>query len=247
MAKQRGMLLIDGTLGGLNFYYRKGVPTVRVAGGGFNRKAIKTSPRMVRIREQNSEFANCSKVNKEFKNAIRPFLAGYKDGRLHSRLMQLFLSIRDCDTVSARGKREVWQGISNEHGKRLLGNFVFTPKRPQLLPCTYVFDWTTLEFKANHFDVSKLRFPDGADYLEVGLGVIRFDFERLTYSTEWATPLMIDRTFNDTSFSLGIANAPSGIGQLIAIVRVAFYQNVNGKPYLLPGDGAFGLSVFVKI
>jgi len=246
MAKQKGIVFLEGTIGGINFYYRKGVPTARVAGGGFNKKAIKTSPRMIRVREQNSEFANCSKVNKEFKNAIWPFLAGYKDGSLHSRLMQLFLSIRDGDTVSARGKREVWQGISNENGKRLLGNFVFTPKRPQLLPCTYTFDWNTMQFKVSAFDVKQLRFPDGADVMEVGLGVIRFDFEHLTYTTEWANPLTIDRNFTGNSFSLGVANSPVGTGQLLSIVRVAFYLNVNEKPYLLPGDGAYGLQIFVN-
>ena len=185
-------------------------------------------------------------MNKEFKNAIRPFLAGYQDGSLHHRLMALFLSIRDCDVVSERGKREVWQGMTTEHGQRLLEDFVLTPKRSQLLPCTYAFDWNTLQFKVSAFDVSRLRFPDGADYMEVSLGVVRFDFEQLTYSTEWATPLVIDRYFTSNSFSLNVATIPMGTGQLFAIVRVAFYQDVNGKPYLLPGEGAFGLQVFVE-
>lgn len=246
MAKQRGIVFLEGTIGGINFYYRKGVPTARMAGGGFNRKAIKTSPSMARIREQNSEFAKCSKVNKEFKNAIRPFLSGYKDGSLHSRLMTLFLRIRDCDVVSERGKREVWQGMTTEQGKRLLKDFVFTPKRSVLLPCHYEFDWNTLQFKVTGFDVSQLRFPDGATFMELGLGVICFDFEQLIYTTEWATPLTIDRDFIGNSFSLGVAAVPVGTGQLLAIVRVAFYQEVNGTPYLLPGDGAYGLEVFVQ-
>ena len=72
MAKQKGVVFFEGTIGGINFYYRKGVPTARASGGGFNKRAIKNSPKMVRVREQNSEFANCSKVNKAFKNAIRP-------------------------------------------------------------------------------------------------------------------------------------------------------------------------------
>ena len=67
---------------------------------------------MVRVRESNSEFAGCSQVNKFFKQAIRSFLIGYKDGTLHSRLMQLFLKIKDCDAVSIRGKRAVAIGIA---------------------------------------------------------------------------------------------------------------------------------------
>lgn len=246
MARQKGIVFIEGTLGGINFYYRKGVPTARVAGGGFNGRAIKTSPSMVRVREQNREFAGCSKVNKVFKDAIRPFLVEYKDGSLHSRLMALFLGVRDCDMLSERGKREVWKGIATAHGKRLLADFVFTPKCSPILPCSYVLDWNTLQFEVNGFDVSRLRFPYGADYMEVGLGVICFDFEHLTYTADWATPLVIDRRFTDSNFSLGVGAVPVDTGQLMAIVRVAFYQEVNGRPYLLPGDGAYGLQIFVQ-
>lgn len=246
MAKQKGVVFLEGTIGGINFYYRKGVPTARMAGGGFNRKAIKTSPTMVRVREQNSEFAGCSKVNKVFKNAIQPFLTGYKDGSLHSRLMRLFLSIRDCDVISERGKREVWQGMSTSQGKRLLNDFVFTPKRSFLIPCHYEFDWNLLQFRVKGFKISNLQFPEGADYMELRLGVICFDFEHLTYTTELATPMIIDRHFSGTSFSLDVPTSPRGIGQLIAVVRVAFYQDVNDSSYMLPGDGAFGLQLFIK-
>ena len=84
MAKQRGIVFFEGTMGGINFYYRNGVPTARAAGGGFTRKAIKTGSHMVRVRESNSEFANCSRVNKIFKQSITLFRLGYSDGTLHS-------------------------------------------------------------------------------------------------------------------------------------------------------------------
>lgn len=35
MAKQLGVIFIEDTLGGINFYYKKGVPTARVARGGY--------------------------------------------------------------------------------------------------------------------------------------------------------------------------------------------------------------------
>ena len=246
MAKQKGIVFLEGTMGGINFYYRKGVPTARVAGGGFNGNAIKTSPNMVRVREQNAEFAKCSTVNRVFKNAMRSFLIGYKDGSLHSRLMQLFLGIRDCDMFSERGKREVCKGMSVEQGKRLLKDFVFTPKRSKLLPCHYEFDWNVLQFKVVGFNVSKLDFPKGADFMELMLGVLRFDFEQLTYICEWATPVSINTYFSDTSFSLGVAKEPAGTGQLMAVARVCFYQEVNGSHYLLQNDGAFGVQIFIK-
>src|SRR5690606_23817373 len=120
-----------------------------------------------------SEFADCSTTNKTFKHAISPFLLGYKDGTLHSRLMRLFLKIKDCDTVSVRGKRSVFVGIGTDKGQQLMKNFVFTPKRADLLPCTYRFGWSTLTCSAQGFRVSQAGFPKEATYMAVVLGVVR--------------------------------------------------------------------------
>lgn len=243
MAKQRGIVFLEGTIGGVNFYYRKGVPTARMAGGGFTREAIKKGANMIRVRESNGEFANCSTTNKLFKHAIRPFTLGYKDGTLHSRLMRLFLKIKDCDTVSARGERSVVAGMASDQGQQLLKDFAITPKRAHLLPCSYRFDWGTLTFSVSGFKVSEAGFPKEATYMEVLLGVIRFDFKTLTFNRVIEVPLVIERDFSGDAFSLTIPELPEGEGILFAMVRVAFYQEVNGEGYLLPGGDGFGVEV----
>lgn len=90
MATQKGILPIVGTLRGVNFYFRKGKPVARKAGGGFNEKANKTKPSMERVRANNSEFGNCSMVKSTFRIALFPFLSYYKEGTLHGRMMHLF-------------------------------------------------------------------------------------------------------------------------------------------------------------
>lgn len=243
MAKQRGIIFFEGTMGGINFYYRKGVPTARAAGGGFTRKAIKKDANMVRVRENNSEFAGCSNINKNFKHSIRPFLIGYKDGTLHSRLMQLFLKIKNCDTVSERGKRTVFLGMTSENGKQLLKDFVFTPKRSVLLPCTYGFDWDTLSFSVTGFRADLAGFPAEATYMELVFGIVRFDFETTVYTNVIEAPLVIERDFSGDNFSLTLPELPVGTGLMYAVARVAFYQDVNGESYILPGGSAFGFEV----
>ncbi|MGM5469845.1 hypothetical protein ACS386_06175 [Flavobacteriaceae bacterium LMO-SS05] len=241
MAKQKGIIPLVGTLGGINFYFRKGVAVARTAGGGFNAKAIKHSPKMIRVRESNSEFANCSVVNKVFKQAIRYFTEGYVDGMLHSRLMQLFLKIKACDLVSVRGQRQVWQGMTTPDGKHLLKTFCFTPKWSFLFPCAYIFDWVSLRVSITGFVVAQAGFPDGASYMEVRLGAIRFDFETLAYAQVLGTPLVIGRDFAGSTFSLDVPSLPGGNGLAFAMVRVAFYQSINGQPYLL--EEGFGLEI----
>lgn len=243
MAKQRGIVFFEGTIGGINFYYRKGVPTARIAGGGFTRKAIKKGANMVRVRENNSEFANCSKTNKFFKYSFRTLLVGYKDGTLHSRLMQLFLKIKNLDGVSERGNRQVSLGMQTLEGKRLLRNFNFTPNRVGLFPCPYQYDWHTHTFNVTGFDTQLSGFPKEASYMEVTLAVVRFDFDTNTYKNVFESPLVIDRDFSGSSFSISLSTVPAGVGVLFSMVRVAFYQTVNGKGYMLPGGDAFGLEV----
>ncbi|WP_179007853.1 hypothetical protein [Winogradskyella forsetii] len=244
MAKQAGIVFFEGTLGGINFYYRKGVPTARRAGGGFTAKAIKTSPTMARVRESNSEFAGCSGVNKHFKLAIVPFTAGYKDGTLHSRLMRLFLGIKDLDLTSERGKRKVSVGYANDMGKGLLKAFVICSARPKLFDCVYGFDWDNLVFYVSQFSVAAAKFPKGADVMEVVVGVVRFDFETYAYSHTMAEPILIGRDFDVTDFDFTVNGLPAGDGALIAVTRVAFYQEVNGERYVLPGGDGFGISLF---
>ncbi len=220
-----------------------GVPTARAAGGGFSGEAIKTSPNMVRVRESISEFAACSKVNKAFKRAIILFLIGYKDGRIHSRLMQLFLKLKNLDAISERGKRQVSQGMATAEDILLFKNFDFTPKRSALLPCTYDFDWDSLSFHVSGFFADSAGFPENADYLEVVLGLVCFDFETHAYTSIMAAPMVIARDFAGSSFSISISELPSGIGTMFAMVRVSYYQSVNGIRFLLLGDRAFGLEV----
>lgn len=244
MAKQSGIVFFEGTLGGINFYYRKGVPTARRAGGGFNRKAIKTSASMKRVRESNSEFAMCSQVNKHFKRALIPFLAGYKDGTLHSRLMRLFLGIKDLDTTSERGQRTVALGYASDYGMQMLDDFEVTPERPRLFDCPYGFDWDSLTFNVSDFSIAAAQFPKGADYMGVLTGVVRFDFDTNTFTHVMAQPQIIESDFEGDAFAISVDTLPDGEGDLIAVARVAFYQSVNGKGYLLPGGAGFGVGMF---
>lgn len=243
MAKQKGIVFLEGTIGGVNFYYREGVPTARAAGGGFTKQAIKHGSNMVRVRESNNEFGMCAAVNKTFKQAIRPFLLGYKDGTLHSRLMQLFLKIKDCDVMSERGKRCVFLGLSDAAGKAIMQSFVFTPKRAMLLSCSYGFDWDGLLFSASGFNINEVVFPLKADYMEVVFGVICFDFETLSYTRVIASPLLIGRDYTGDGFNILLDELPGGTGVLFGMLRVAFYQEVNGERYLLSGANNFGVEI----
>jgi len=63
MARQKGIVKLDGTLGGLNFYTRIGEPLARASGGGFTTDSMKRS---VLMRGNTSEMGLASTANKVF-------------------------------------------------------------------------------------------------------------------------------------------------------------------------------------
>lgn len=181
MAKQKGLIKLTGTIGGINFYFVKNEALAREAGGGFNSEAIKTKPNMQRVRENASEFGHCSKVKKHYLRALLPFLYRHKDGRLHSRMMTLFTSLKDQDGVSVRGERRVVKGLETMKGQRLLRQFEFTPNHPFIsyLHGRSQYDagtqtMTVHDFYANHKDA-----PKTATHMGVMMGVLDFDFNTL--------------------------------------------------------------------
>lgn len=243
MAKQIGDNILIGTVGDVNFYIQNGEPLARMSGGGFNGDAIRNGKNMARVRETCTEFTACSKVNKEFKKSIAPFLAGHKDGKLHQRLMKLFLTIRDCDHSSERGKRSVFHGMSSAMGKQLLKDFIFTPQRPAILPCRYMFDWESLSLKVQGFSPDAIRFPEEANAMEISAGLISFDFEALSYHQVLAEPKMILPDYKEDSFEILFDTIPEGKGILFSVGRVSFDQGVHEKRRLLTGGDAFGIEV----
>jgi hypothetical protein len=239
MATQKGILSLTGTLGDINFYYRKGKAVARKAGGGFNGKAIKTKPSMVRVRENNSEFGHCSSVKKEFRIALFPFLKYYKETTLHGRMMQLFQRIKDCDSSSVRGSREVGKGIVTPEGLQLFREFRFTTKCDVavVVPMNACYDAVTCVYSVMDFDISKVCFPKNATHVELQLGVLGVDFDLKIFK------MFTGRTVVVTDFSLFPEVLPDVGLQRFAFVGVTFYQEINGVHYVLKEDGNVGVTL----
>ncbi|TYA55271.1 hypothetical protein [Formosa maritima] len=91
--------------------------------------------------------------------------------------------------------------------------------------------------------MTQIGFPVNANFFELRLDVISFDFEGLTYQRVSAEPAVIDRNFVGDAIQLIISELPTGSGVCFAMARIAFYHEVHGERYLLSGDGAFGVEI----
>jgi hypothetical protein len=245
MAKQKGIVPLVGTIGGINFYYLNGKPVARAAGGGFNGKAIKTKTSMKRVRENAQEFGHCSKVNKAFRAALRPFYAPHKFTFFHSRLMTLFTQLKALDTTHERGRRQVATAVATDEGKRLLLEFNYTPKVDlrQVLPFSMEMDWASYTLSLSDFAIQQVPFITGATHIGLQFGVLDFNFSTLASELHLAEPMVLAKDFSGTSVSLSPISVPSGVGQSLAVLGVQYYQEVDGRLYVLHAEDGVGFAV----
>lgn len=135
MARQKGIVKLDGTIGDITFYKSKdgylarekgGVPAARIA----NDRPSSAHVRMVR------SLGRAGKAGKLLRNAIRGLLQNPSDPRMVSRLTKEMVRVLQEDAVNPRGLRNVIDGEAellagfdfNINGK--LGTTIYAPFTP---------------------------------------------------------------------------------------------------------------------
>lgn len=232
MAKISGLIKIEGTLMGINFYKRKGKIIAREAGGGFNGEAIRTKKSMQRVRENGSEFGDCLRSVALFKKGLYPFLHLFKEGTLHQRLVQKFTQLKVIDSVSARGSRNIGTALKSEIGQQTLNGYVLTngSNFQNLLGQNYSFEWSGSGLQLSTFSSSLVRFPEGSTHLELLVGYLTVDFEEGTTEFTSSTSFYFDKSYSGP-LQIGSTTLPNGTGNKVGIVYGRFTQEVNGIYY----------------
>lgn len=244
MAKQAGVLKLEGTIGAINLYHSKnGGYLAREIGGGFSKKHRKMET-FVRTMENASEFGHCSSTKKHFRIALAPFLCVRKDGELHGRMVQLFTRLKKLDFINRRGDRRIGRGLETPSGLNLLRNFVFTPSCNvmQVLAASGEFDFNTRAFSVTNFDIKNVSFPSGATHLALTIGLLHFDFDTLKYQLKTSVPFYIDQNYGGSSFQMNV-DLPEVDGVSIAVLGMKFYQEVDGTFYLFRNANSVGVEV----
>lgn len=240
MAKQTGPFKHSGTIGGINYYIRDGKGFLRAAGGGFTREAIKKSPKMDRVRENNSEFGHFSAAKKMFKDSLHLFYGNQRDSALHQEMMAAFLQLKQFDQTSERGKRNCVAGLQNPEGKHFFKSLEFA-KEPLILRHAH-YDAESCTYTAN-LNPAQLPYRNGATHAELYLGVVVMDFTTMSATLFASAPLRIAKGDSTSNLQLTPPEAPTGNGIRIAVLWHRYLKEVNGEFYLLKDKAVYGLRV----
>lgn len=245
MAKQRGIIKIVGTLDELTFYRTRNGYVVRKK-SSLTKQRVKTDPAFVRTRENNQEFKEAIRAGKLVRDAVRPLSLHASDGRLANRLVQLFMAVKNEDGTSIRGLRNVANGIATPTGEALVRNFEFNSNTSisSLLYNPYTIDALTGTISFAQLNpLQDLIFPSSSTHVALTAGFLGIDFTTGAYDLQFSLPTLLSPTTPAGPLTLVPTNTPSINTVHFYLLKLCFYQEINGELYLFADGGYNTLTV----
>ncbi|MBK6698935.1 MAG: hypothetical protein IPG55_03370 [Saprospiraceae bacterium] len=235
MGRQIGLIKISGKFNDLSFYKSKDGYIVRTKGGA-SKARIKTDPAFARTRENNQEFTEINHSGKWIRTSFRNITANESDALVVSRMVTQLSKVIKLDTINLRGSRKVGMGLSTIEGKKLLKGFNFNMDSilSKVLKSNYQVDIASGVLRIPDFMPQQdLICPASVTHCKIESAWSEIDFASgvIHSSTSPAVSLVLDQT--KTNVVLSPAQAPTGVCILFIVLKVSFFQEINGVVYLL--------------
>jgi hypothetical protein len=248
MAKQKGIVKLDGTIGGITFYKSQDGYLAREK-GGVDGNRIATDPNFQRTRENGSEFGRAGKAGKLLRNSLRVLLQNSSDNRMVSRLTQKMVEVLQADTVSVRGQRniidgeaELLQGFEFNIGAKL-SNTLFAPTVSTINRVTGDLNIGLASF----IPTDMVAAPSGTTHFKLISSGVEVDFENETFVADSSASANLPWDVAATA-AINLSNSvtANSTHPLFLVLGIEFYQDVNGIKYPLK-NGAFNALAIVKV
>jgi len=248
MAKQKGIIKLEGTIGDITFYKSQDGHLAR-GKGGVDGKRIATDPNFQRTRENGSEFGRAGKAGKILRNALRAILQNSKDNRMVSRLTKKMVEVLQQDLTSTRGQRNIIDGEAE-----MLEGFEFNANAKlsttMYAPFTATIDRVTGALGVNipaFIPGNMIAAPGGCTHYKLISAAAEIDFENDSFVIDRADTLELPWDFTQTA----VIDLPNNVTAnsthpLFLAFGIEFFQEVNGVKYPLK-NGAYNSLALVKV
>jgi len=235
MGRQIGVIKISGKLNDLSFYKSKDGYIVRTKGGA-SKARIKTDPAFARTRENNQEFAEINHSGKWIRTSFRNITSNESDALVVSRMVKQLSEVIKLDSMNLRGSRKVGMGLSTIEGKKLMKGFNFNMESllSKVLKANYQVDSVSGVVRIPDFiPLQDLVCSASATHCRIESAWSEIDFTSgvIHSSISPAVSLVLDQT--KSSVVLTPAQTPTGAGILFIVIKVSFFQEINGQVYSL--------------
>ena len=248
MAKQKGIIPLQGTIGNITFYKSKDGFVAREK-GGLTAERIRTDPAFQRTRENGAEFGRAGKAGKTLRTALRSLLQNISDARMLSRLTREMMKVIKADATNPRGYRNVIDGeaellkLFEFNANSKLGTTLFAPY-------TATINRVSGELTVNlpsFIPTNMIATPGGATHFKIVSAGADIDFENDSYVVDMkSTNVLPCDSVATAVINLVNAVTANSVKPLFLALGIEFYQEVNGTMYPLK-NGAFNSLSLVEV
>jgi hypothetical protein len=248
MAKQKSIIKLEGTIGGITFVKTKDGYLAKEK-TSMSGSRIKSDPTFQRTRENNAEFGRAAVAATILRKAFRNQLQLAKDGREISRLVKEMMKVIKADATSTRGLRNVIDGetemlqgfqfnINATLGSTLFAQFQATINRATGNTVVNIPAFTP---------ASEIVGPDGITHFKLVAAASEVNFETGEFNTVSADSGILPWDIKPVPASQLVNTLPANSTHPLFIVfGIQFFQVVNGTEYPLK-NGTFNPLSIVSV
>lgn len=248
MARQSGLIKLKGTLDNVNFYKTKDGNLARMK-TSVDAKRIANDPAFERTRENGREFGSSAGSGKLVRDAARPMAFNAADGRVAARMTKVMTDIKNLDSVSPRGSRKVAIGITNPVGLAAMKGFDFNKSAllGAILYKPYTVDTASGEIViANLVPQLDIAWPQGATHIQLSAGYAGVDFSTSEKDLQVSNEVNLPLDTTASTVTLTPVGAPAVAATKLFLLKIEFFQEVNGVQYTLK-NGAYNALKVVEV
>jgi len=248
MAKLKGIIKLEGTLDNLTFYKTQDGYLVKTK-GGVSKERIEKDPAFIRTRENGAEFGGSATSGKLLRKSVRSLMIRAKDNRVTSRVTKAMTEIKNFDTASIRGERNVFKGISTVDGRAVLNGFDFNNRAllSTVLYSPFALDTLTGEITITDLiPANDISYPSGATHVSLSSAFLKLAFDTTDSAIEYSPTVNLPIDTTSATQTLTPAAAPTGTGTDFYLILIEFFQEINGVQYQL-NNGAYNVLNIIEV
>ena len=248
MGEQKGILKIEGTMGNMTFYKKDGVYLVKEK-SSVSADKIANDPNYEKTRENNAEFGLAGSTGKFLRDALRSLMLDASDTYVTSRVTQLMMKELGLDTASARGSRQPSVDLATADGKALLNGFNFNANSvlSGVLFKAFAVDAATGVITINNLIPQKdIAYPSGATHLAITGAMANIDFANGVSDLQITNVQNIPIDLTQGNVVLTPVTVPAGNGIVVNLLKIEFFQLMNGVQYPLK-NGNYNTLAIVNV
>ena len=239
MATQKGIVKLNGTIGDITFYRSKDGYMAREK-GGVDPSRIANDPAFLRTRENGREFSNITGAGKILRTALRPLMMNCADSKVVSRLVKIMAGIKNMDSTSDRGERNVATALDTPNAKLVFNGFDFNTdgKLSTVLFAPYRVDMHSGAITFDTLDPRMgVKFPEEATHMGLTSAFARVDFLSGEGDCSLSPTEIIAASAVPAAVTVTPAATPATASTHSSIdlflLKIEFYQRINGRNYSL--------------